>query len=208
MHRECVYKLWASINRQDLRYRCFHIVTLTEASAHFPISKIHTKTQILKVSIQCGTIFAQIWIKIFLELMHRECVSKLWASINRQDLSYRRFHIVTLTEASAHFPISKIHTKSQILKVSIQCSTIFTQIWIKIFLELLHRECVYKLWACINRPDLSYRRFHIVTLIEAKAHLSMSKMHTKSQISHFEKFHTVQHNFLINLDNNIFRTYA
>ena len=99
MHREFVYKLWASINRPDLSYRCFHIVTLTEASAHFPISKIHTKSQILKVSIQCSTIFTQIWIKIFLELIHRECVYKLWASINRQDLSYRRFHIVTLIEA-------------------------------------------------------------------------------------------------------------
>ena len=102
--------------------------------------------------------------------MHRECVYKLWASINRQDLSYRCFHIVTLTEASAHFPMRKIHTKSQILKVSIQCSTIFTQIWIKIFLELIHRECVYKLWASINRPDLSYRSFDMVTLILALVH--------------------------------------
>ena len=58
--------------------------------------------------------------------MHRECVYKLWASINRPDLSYRRFPVMTLIEALGHFPISKIHTKSQILKVSIQCSTIFT----------------------------------------------------------------------------------
>ena len=184
MHRECVYKLWASINRPNLSYRRFPIVTLIEALGHFPISKIHTKSQNLKVSIQCSTIFTQIWIKIFLELMHRECVYKLWASINRQDLSYRCFHIVTLTVASAHFPISKIHTKSQILKVSIQYSTIFTQIWIKIFLELIHRKCVYKLWASINWPDLSYRRFPVVTLIEALGHLSMSKnAHEISDIS-------------------------
>ena len=44
----------------------------------------------------------------------------------------------------------------------------------------MHRECVYKLWASINRPDLSYRRFPVVTLIEALGHVSMSKMHTKS----------------------------
>ena len=67
MHREFVYKLWASINRPDLSYRCFHIVTLTEALGHFPISKIHTKSKISKVSIQCSTNFTQIWIKIFLE---------------------------------------------------------------------------------------------------------------------------------------------
>ena len=42
MHRECVYKLWASINRPDLSYRCFPVVTLLEALGHFPISKIHT----------------------------------------------------------------------------------------------------------------------------------------------------------------------
>ena len=166
------------------------------------------KSQILKVSNHCSTIFTQIWIQIFLELMHRECVYKVWASINRQDFRYRCFHIVTLTEASAHFPISKIHTKSQILKVSIQCSTIFAQIWIKIFLELMHRECMFKLWESINRQDLSNRRFHIVTLIEAEAHLSMSKMHTKSHISHFERFHTMQHNFYTNLDKNIFRINA
>ena len=116
--------------------------------------------------------------------MHRECVCKLWASINRQDLSYGRFHIVALIEASAHFPISKIDTKSQILKVSVQYSTIFTQIWIKIFLELIHRKCVYKLWASINRQYLSYRRFPVVTLIEALGHLSMSKnAHEISNIS-------------------------
>ena len=63
------------------------------------------------------------------------CV-EIWASINRPDLSYRRFPIVTLIEALGHFPISKIHTKSQTLKVSIQCSTIFTQIWIKIVLKI------------------------------------------------------------------------
>ena len=72
----------------------------------------------------------------------------------------------------------------------------------------MHRECVYKLWASINRPDLSYRRLHIVALIEAEAHLSMSKMHTKSHISQFERFHTVQHNFHTNLDKNIFRINA
>ena len=141
MHRECVYKLWASINRPDLSYRHFPIVTLIEALGHFPISKIHTKSQTLLIEsfypVQHN--FHTNRHKNILELMHRECVYKLWASINRQDLSYRCFHIVTLTEASAHFPISKIQTKSQILKVSIQCSTIFTQVWIKIFLELIHR---------------------------------------------------------------------
>ena len=45
----------------------------------------------------------------------------------------------------------------------------------------------------------------MVKLIEALGHLSMSKLHTKSQISHFEKFHTLQHNFYTNLDKNIFR---
>ena len=72
----------------------------------------------------------------------------------------------------------------------------------------MHRECVYKLWASINRPDLSYRRFPVMTLIEALGHLSMSKMHTKSLRSQFERSHTVQHNFYINLDKNIFRTDA
>ena len=72
----------------------------------------------------------------------------------------------------------------------------------------MHRECVYKLWASINRPDLSYRRFPVMTLIEAPGHLSMSKMHTKSLISQFERSHTVQHNFYINLDKNILRTDA
>ena len=33
----------------------------------------------------------------------------------------------------------------------------------------MHRESVYKLWAGINRPDLGYRHFPIVTLIEALA---------------------------------------
>ena len=72
----------------------------------------------------------------------------------------------------------------------------------------MHRECVYKLWASINRPDLSYRHLLIVTLIQALGHLSMSKMHTKSQIFQFERFHTVQHNFYTNLDKNIFRINA
>ena len=67
---------------------------------------------------------------------------------------------------------------------------------------------MYKLWPSINRPDLSYRCFPMVTLIEALGHLSMSKLHTKSQISHFERFHTVQHNFYTNLDKNIFRINA
>ena len=60
MHRECVYKLWASINRPDLSYRCFPVVTLIEALGYFPISKIHTKSQILTVSVHCNTIFTQI----------------------------------------------------------------------------------------------------------------------------------------------------
>ena len=72
----------------------------------------------------------------------------------------------------------------------------------------MHIECVYKLWASINRPDLSYRRFPVMTLIEALGHLSMSKMHTKSLISQFERSHTVQHNFYTNLDKNILRTDA
>ena len=72
----------------------------------------------------------------------------------------------------------------------------------------MHRECVYKLWASINRPDLSYRRFPVVTLIEALGHLSLSKLHTKYQIPHFERFHPVQHNFYTNLDKNIYRINA
>ena len=135
---------------------------------------------------------------------------KLWASINRPDLSYRHFPVVTLIEALVHLSMSKMHTKSQISQYE-RFHTVqhnFTQIWIKIFLELMHRECVYKLWASINRPDLSYSCFPMVTLIEALGHLSMSKMHTKSQISYFERFRTVQHNFYTNLDKNIFRINA
>ena len=63
--------------------------------------------------------------------------------------------------------------------------------------------CLYILWASINRPVLSYRRFPIVTLIEALGHFPISKIHTKSL--KFEKFHPVQHNFHTNLDKNIFR---
>ena len=70
----------------------------------------------------------------------------------------------------------------------------------------MHGECVYKLWASINRPDLSYRRFPVMTLIEALGHFPISKIHTKSL--NFERFHPVQHNFHTNLDKNIFRTYA
>ena len=72
----------------------------------------------------------------------------------------------------------------------------------------MHRECVYKLWASINRPALSYGHLPVVTLIEALGHLSMSKMHTKSQISLFERSQTVQYNFYRNLDKNIFRINA
>ena len=72
----------------------------------------------------------------------------------------------------------------------------------------MHKECVYKLWASINRPDLSYRRFPMVTLIKALGHLSMSNFHTKCQISQFERSQTVQHNFHTNLDKNIFRINA
>ena len=66
----------------------------------------------------------------------------------------------------------------------------------------MHRECVYKLWASINRPDLSYRRFPIVRLIEALGHFPIRKIHTKSLI--FERFHPVQHSFLTKMDENIF----
>ena len=72
----------------------------------------------------------------------------------------------------------------------------------------MHRECVYKLWASINREDLSYGHLPVVTLIVAVGHLSMSKMHTKSQISQFERSQTVQHNFYTNLDKNILRINA
>ena len=76
MHRECVYKLWASIKRPDLSYRHFPIVTLIQALGHLSKSKCtqNLKYLNLKDSIQCSKIFTQIWIKIFLELMHRECV--------------------------------------------------------------------------------------------------------------------------------------
>ena len=69
----------------------------------------------------------------------------------------------------------------------------------------MHRECVYKLWASINRSDLSYRRFPVVTLIEALGHFPISKIHTKSQIL---SFYPVQNNFHTNLDKNIFRINA
>ena len=65
----------------------------------------------------------------------------------------------------SHQQIATYTQNYQILKDSIQCSTIFTQIWIKIFSELMHGECVYKLWASINRPDLGYGHFPIMTLI-------------------------------------------
>ena len=70
----------------------------------------------------------------------------------------------------------------------------------------MHRECVYKLWASINRPDLSYRCFPIVTLIEALGHFPITKIHTK--ISNFKSFCPVQHNFHTNLNTNIFRINA
>ena len=47
---------------------------------------------------------------------------------------------------------------------------------------------------------------HCDTDREAQAHFHVSKIHTKSLI--FERFHPVQHNFHINLDKNIFRTYG
>ena len=72
----------------------------------------------------------------------------------------------------------------------------------------MHRECVCKLWASINKPDLSYGHLPVVTLIEALGHLSMSKMHTKSQISLFERSQTVQHNLYRKLDKNIVRIKA
>ena len=65
---------------------------------------------------------------------------------------------------------------------------------------------MYKLWASINRPDLSYYRFQVMTLIEALGHFPISKIHSK--YLNFERFHPVQHNFHTNLDKNIFRTYA
>ena len=54
----------------------------------------------------------------------------------------------------------------------------------------------------------SYRCFPMVTLIKALGHLSMSNLHTKCQISHFERFHTVQNNFYTSLDKNILRINA
>ena len=47
--------------------------------------------------------------------------------------------------------------------------------------------CV-KIKGSIKRPDLFHRCFPMVTLIDALGHLSMRKLHTKSQISLFEKF--------------------
>ena len=71
----------------------------------------------------------------------------------------------------------------------------------------MHRECVYKLWASINRPDLSYRRFPIVTLIEASRTLS-HKQNTHKISNFIKSFYPVQHNFHTNLDKNIFRINA
>ena len=99
--------------------------------------------------------------------MHREYVYKLWVSINRPDLSYSHFPVVTLIEAQLHFPISKIHTKS-IMSQFERSHTVQHNFYTNldnIFSELMHGECVYKLWASINRPDLGYGLFPIVTLI-------------------------------------------
>ena len=70
----------------------------------------------------------------------------------------------------------------------------------------MYGECVYKLWASINKPDMSYRCFPVMTSIEDLGHFPISKIHTKSL--NFERFHPVQHNFHTNLDKNIFRTYS
>ena len=67
----------------------------------------------------------------------------------------------------------------------------------------MHKECVYKLWASINSPDLIYRCFPMVILINSLGHFPVSKINTKSL--NFEIFHPVQHNFHTNLDKNIFR---
>ena len=130
-----------------MSYRRFPVMTLIEALGQLSMSKMHTKSQISQFE-RSHTVQHNFYTNLdknIFRIMHRECVYKLWVSINRPDLSYRYFPVVTLIEALGHFPISKIHTKSQVLKDSIKCSTIFTQIWIKIFLELMHRECVYKL---------------------------------------------------------------
>ena len=70
----------------------------------------------------------------------------------------------------------------------------------------MHRECVYKLWASINRPDLSYRHFPVDTLIEALGHFS-HKQNTH-KISNFKSFYPVQYHFHTNLDKNIYRINA
>ena len=88
------------------------MVRLINSLGHFPVSKIHTKSLNFEIFHPVQHNFHTNLDKIFLELMHRECVYKLWASINRLDLSYRCFPMVTLIEALGHFPISKIHTKS------------------------------------------------------------------------------------------------
>ena len=99
--------------------------------------------------------------------MHRECVYKLWVSINRPDLSYSHFPFVTLIESQGHFPISKNNTKS-IMSQCERSHTVQHNFYTNldnIFSELMHGECVYKLWASINWPDLGYGLFPIVTLI-------------------------------------------
>ena len=158
MHRECVYKLGQVSTGQiwfmDISH-CDTDISPTTLS-HRQIATHTENLQILKDSIQCSTIFTKIGIKIFLELMHRECVYKLWASINRPDLSYGHLPVVTLIEAPGHLSMSKMHTKSQITQFE-RSQTVqhnFYSNLDKIFLELMHRECVYKLWVIINRPDL------------------------------------------------------
>ena len=59
-----------------------------------------------------------------------------------------------------------------------------------------------------QQARFSYSHFPVVTLVEAQGHFPISKIHTKSLISQFERTHIVQHNFYRNLDKNIFRTYA
>ena len=66
---------------------------------------------------------------MFLELMHRECVYKLWASINRPDLGNGYF-IHSETDISpatlSHKQLATYRQNLEILKDSIQSFTTFT----------------------------------------------------------------------------------
>ena len=94
------------------------------------------------------------------------CV-QIMGNYQQARFSYSHFPVVTLVEAQGHLPISKIHTKSLISQFerSHKVQHNFHTNLDERSSELVHGDCVYILWASINRPDLGYGHFSIVTLI-------------------------------------------